>query len=55
MISRKFSKLSNKEIAEFLNESGEKENMNINVTRAVESTTDLWTLANMKSLICTNN
>lgn len=51
MISRNFSKLSNEEIAEFLNERDEKENMNINVTRAVESTTDLWILANMKRSI----
>ena len=47
--------LSNDEIVEFLNEMDDKENMIINVTGAVESSTDLWILANMKRSICTSN
>lgn len=48
MISREFAKLSNMDIAGFIIEPDEDENMNINVTMAVESSSDLWILANMK-------
>ncbi len=51
MMSRNFTKLSNEEIAGFIMENEGPSEMNINVSKAVESSTDLWILANMNGSI----
>ncbi len=48
MISQNLSKLSKEDIVGFIMEPAGVTEMNINVSKAVESPSDLWILANMK-------